>query len=706
MIQGAGSKEWVSTVFAQVSDESASNLETSQETCQSQSDSTTGNNRRTTVVPETPCGRRYGPFPPKVSKSKSPLKYLSKLVFGGSGVASSPSNYGQTDLQTSPVFNKKNKKCNSGLANYKPVTESHNETDNSADKEFSCKEHEPNISEKSISRDNTNEVSANVECEPQQINSRDTNVKTSTDQDNVGETLTSNTISPEKLESIASQTISEDLENCKSAISLLQRDNRDLQENLRQLMDVSKKANSENKKLLALIDSKNEEIDSLKLKLGDANKTSKKQETDVKTLRNKLAEETKCSLVLQEENKKLKLEIKSINKEKEALLDQIIRQTGTTDTIEAKIENEMTELKDEMTGFKDSIFAAINGLKSQIEKSMTVTRPDTQTRQIQQMPQRTEIQDTTATSTTVTDTQQQSAATCSRKCTALIIGDSTTRILSSNKLSNDDLQVKIKSHAGGRLHDLYNSVIHMAETDDFICTADAVIIHGGTNNLSDGDSVDSVEKEVSQIVQKIKHINPDCKVIVSSVMPRKNDRLANQLINQTNRTLKGLCESNSYDFMDITGKVLKDNEPVTDLYRDNIHLNTKGGKIFGEMINSTIRQTLKLPPQPVQPSTDEQDFRIGRLPGRRPLNRNNNGSNRTTDHRDHNRQNNSSHTQNNNVNSWNKNNNSPNNNNTWNNNPQNNNSNWMGHHLPMMFMPMPFPSWTQQTGNQVSWTNQ
>ena len=459
---------------------------------------------------------------------------------------------------------------------------------------------------------------------------------------------------------------------------MLQRDNRDLQENLRQLLKISNEAKTENKKLLTLIDSNNEEIDSLKLKLGDANKLSKKQETDVKTLKNKLAEETKCSLVLQEENKKLKLEIKSINKEKEALLDQIIRQTGTTDILEAKIESEMTDLKDEMLEFKDSIMSAINGLRSQVEKSMTVTRPNIQTYQAsaQQRPQISEIQETAATNTTMTDTQQQSA---SRKCTALIIGDSTTRILSSNRLSDDDLQVKIKSHSGGRLHDLYNSVIHLAETDDFICTTDAVIIHGGTNNLSDGDSVDSVEQKITQIVQKIKHVNPECKVIVSSVMPRKNDRLANQLIKQTNTSLKRLCESNSYGFLDMTEKILKDNVPDADIYRDNIHLNAKGGKMFGETINSTVRQVLKLPSKPVEQTADsQQDFQIGRPPGRRTHNSNNNRNNRSQGF------NNNQHRTNNNNRNRNI------------NNPQNGSSNWMGHQMPMMFMPMPYhPPWVQ-----------
>ena len=194
----------------------------------------------------------------------------------------------------------------------------------------------------------------------------------------------------------------------------------------------------------------------------------------------------------------------------------MIRTTGLSDTIEAKMENEMKDLKDELLQFKDSVFAAITGLKGQVEKSMTVTLPGINTAgiSVHQGPHTSAIQE--SINTNATTTQQQSAA--DKTYSALIIGDSTTRILSSNKLSDDELKVKIKSHAGGRLHDLHNNIIQMAESEDeFICTTDAIVIHGGTNNLSDGDSIESAREEIAQIAQTIKHVNPRCKIIVSSV---------------------------------------------------------------------------------------------------------------------------------------------------------------------------------------------
>ena len=122
-----------------------------------------------------------------------------------------------------------------------------------------------------------------------------------------------------------------------------------------------------------------------------------------------MSEETACSLLLEEENKKLKLENKSVTKEKQTYLDQMIRKTGLSDTIEAKIKSEVKDLKDQMQEIKDSVFSAITGLKSQVEKSRTVTGLNTQTNQpsTNQVPQSSEIQETITTNATATDTQQQ-----------------------------------------------------------------------------------------------------------------------------------------------------------------------------------------------------------------------------------------------------------------------------------------------------------
>lgn len=106
-----------------------------------------------------------------------------------------------------------------------------------------------------------------------------------------------------------------------------------------------------------------------------------------------------------------------------------------------------------------------------------------------------------------------------RNYTAFIAGDSVTSILSRNRMSDTNLQVKIKSHSGGRLQDIQNTIIEMAEEDaEFICNTDAVLIHGGTNNLSDGDLIESVIDQYKHLAETIKHINSGCQIIISSIL--------------------------------------------------------------------------------------------------------------------------------------------------------------------------------------------
>ena len=172
----------------------------------------------------------------------------------------------------------------------------------------------------------------------------------------------------------------------------------------------------------------------------------------------------------------------------------------------------------------------------------------------------------------------------------MILGDSVTRILSSKRLSDNDLIVKIESHSGGRLQDLHNSVTRMAETDEeIICIADVILLHCGTNNLSDGDSEGSVTEQLERITAIIEDVNPFCKIVISSILPHKNDRLGNQLIKQTNQSLEQLCSTKEYCFMDNTERLMTNGAPDPTVYKDNIHLNAKGGKGFGEAISHKIR---------------------------------------------------------------------------------------------------------------------
>ena len=93
-------------------------------------------------------------------------------------------------------------------------------------------------------------------------------------------------------------------------------------------------------------------------------------------------------------------------------------------------------------------------------------------------------------------------------------------------MSDSKIQVRIKSHHGGKLQDIENTIIKLAEDDEeFICNLNAVVIHGGTNNLSDGESTESVTNQYSHLAETIKCINSSCKTI-SSILPWKKQQIS------------------------------------------------------------------------------------------------------------------------------------------------------------------------------------
>ena len=378
---------------------------------------------------------------------------------------------------------------------------------------------------------------------------------------------------------------------------------------LRELVNQSTALKAENEKRLSLLKSCKEENKTIKANLTTEIEKSKKIEKDLTSLKAKLSAETAQSLSLDEDNRKLKRTVEIISKEKRSLVDQMMKTEVVSQQIETKLETEIQELK-------DTLLREINDLKDHIGKSVAITSSVIDETQSQQScPLRYETQERAHPQGNI-DTARTSISEPSqreRKYTAFIAGVSLTSVLSRNKMTGTNLDVKIKSHADGRLQDLHNTITRMAEEDtEFICSTDVMVIHGGTHNLSDGDSVNSILDEYKQLAETIKYINSKCQIVISSILPRKTDKLANQLLNQANLSLKQLCESQSYHFLDTAMNLLKDGRPDVSVYKDNIHLNSKGGKIFGESISHKFYDILHLPMESVQTSyTQEQNFHTG-----------------------------------------------------------------------------------------------
>ena len=684
MIQGAGGKDWKSTTFKLLSEELKSMPETDRTTASKGSDRTP--NQKPTVISETP-------FPPKSNKSGSPLGFLSKLF--GTTVSDSPLNYANGDThQISPVFNKKVRRQFNTPENYKRkknVGEKYKKkvfTPENYKQKTTTLQQQP---EKAIVVDDEITFVKKVHKE---VNSGQSSITETTNIQNNDQTLDNPQNTSEHTDS--HYELSQEHDSYYTKLASQMKENKELQSSLRELVNQSTALKAENEKLLSLVKSCKEENKTIKANLTTEIEKSKKIEKELTSLKAKLSAETAQSLSLDEDNRKLKRTVESISKEKRSLVDQMMKKEVVSQQIETKIETEIQELK-------DTLLREISDLKDHIGKSVAITSSVSDEIQSSQQsrPLSFETQERAQPQGNI-DTARTSISEPSqreRKYTAFIAGDSLTSVLSRNKMTGTNLDVKIKSHTDGRLQDLHNTIIRMAEEDtEFICSTDVMVIHGGTHNLSDGDSVNSILDEYKQLAETIKCINSKCQIVISSILPRKTDKLANQLLNQANLSLKQLCESQSYHFLDTAMNLLKDGRPDVSVYKDNIHLNSKGGKIFGESISHKLYDILHLPMESVQTSyTQEQNFHTGRSPGwRLPSNTNqrqNNGINMT----------NNRNNRNNNNRNYNSRHNNKNNNNNNKSNRNNNKQLWNRDPPPMMFMPMPFlPPWLHQNGSQAS----
>ena len=70
--------------------------------------------------------------------------------------------------------------------------------------------------------------------------------------------------------------------------------------------------------------------------------------------------------------------------------------------------------------------------------------------------------------TTAVENRTENKQTDKSSKTAFIAGDSLTRILSRKRMVDSNLDIKIKSHPGGKIWDIENTVINMAKDDTVI----------------------------------------------------------------------------------------------------------------------------------------------------------------------------------------------------------------------------------------------
>lgn len=150
-------------------------------------------------------------------------------------------------------------------------------------------------------------------------------------------------------------SINTELENQK-------KENKALQETSRDLLRQKQKLKQEHEKLLQTVETKNNEVINCKKRIQSDAKALQEKEKCIKELENKLASASADSLIFQEQNKKLREDIKALKAEKVKLIDKLVASTGVTDSIESKLESEIDSLKSDL-------MLEIQQIKEQIKRS-------------------------------------------------------------------------------------------------------------------------------------------------------------------------------------------------------------------------------------------------------------------------------------------------------------------------------------------------
>ena len=162
---------------------------------------------------------------------------------------------------------------------------------------------------------------------------------------------------------------------------------------------------------------------------------------------------------------------------------------------------------------------------------------------------------------------------------------------------------------------------------DFAKSANAIVLHVGTNNISDADSTSDITDQFRTTINSIRTQNSNVVIVISSILPRRNDKVVNIIINKTNSALQKLCSEINCIFLNNDDIFLRSGEIDASLYYDNIHLNKKGGNVFGIHLREALNKALNiLESKKSTPSTYQADertnknnktFHHGRFPGRR-----------------------------------------------------------------------------------------
>nr|XP_006820650.1 PREDICTED: putative leucine-rich repeat-containing protein DDB_G0290503-like [Saccoglossus kowalevskii] len=162
-----------------------------------------------------------------------------------------------------------------------------------------------------------------------------------------------------------------------------------------------------------------------------------------------------------------------------------------------------------------------------------------------------------------------------REIQTLIVGDSMLKNIDIKRIYKN---TQIKTLPGRKIKDIDEYI--QRTTNENIQN---IVIHVGTNNISDGCTIESCMEEYRKLINNMKQKYPTAKICVSSIIHRRYDVNINENIDVLNKKLKVMSNNgDNYIYID------NDNiSYITHLY-DTMHLNKRGTAVFVKNMKDVI----------------------------------------------------------------------------------------------------------------------
>ncbi len=124
------------------------------------------------------------------------------------------------------------------------------------------------------------------------------------------------------------------------------------------------------------------------------------------------------------------------------------------------------------------------------------------------------------------------------------------------------------------------------ELDGF--NAEQIIIMIGTNNISKNDSDEDIIKGIDNLIEQIKIKQPQSRIILVGILPRRN---LGEKVEPINKKIEQLAKQKNITYANISGKLVNKNGKINEkLFTDGLHPNEKGYKYMAKKITELIKK--------------------------------------------------------------------------------------------------------------------